>query len=41
MLSTQDLGVEKTVVLSKDGVGIGMSTDFDTLVIGVLQRSRR
>jgi len=34
MLSTQDLGVEITVVLSGEGVGIGLFTDLDTLVIG-------
>ena len=34
MLSTQDLGIEITVVLNWDGVDIGLSTDLDTLVIG-------
>ena len=34
VLSTQDLVVEITVVLSGNGVGIGLSIDLDTLVIG-------
>jgi hypothetical protein len=33
MLSTQDLGVEITIVLSGDA-GIGLPADLDTLVIG-------
>jgi len=33
MLSTKDLGVKITVVLG-DGVGVALSTDLDTLVIG-------
>jgi hypothetical protein len=34
MPPTHDLGVEIAIVLSRDGVGIGLSTDLDTLVIG-------
>ena len=34
MLSTKDLGVEITVVLCGDAVGVALSTDLDTLVIG-------
>jgi hypothetical protein len=34
MLLTQDLVVEITVVLSGDDVGISLSIDLDTLVIG-------
>ena len=34
MLSTQDLGVEITIVLSGDGASIGLYADLDTLVIG-------
>ena len=34
MLSTKDLGVQITVVLGGVSVGIALSTDLDTLVIG-------
>ena len=34
MSSNQDLVVEITAVLGRDGVDIGLSTDLDTLVIG-------
>jgi hypothetical protein len=38
MLSTQDIGVEITVVLSRDGVRIGLSTDLDTVRLMCLQK---